>query len=210
MHFLTTQAVVRGNAMRTSNSKWNLAEKKQWAMGIVFLLCFPAYAQSEDKRLLLVSIPDRRLAVVENGAVRKIYPVAVGKDSTPSPTGSFHVVVRVTNPTYYHQGKVVEPGPQNPLGTRWMGLDTKGYGIHGTNAPNSIGKAASHGCIRMAKRDLEELFSMVKVGDTVEIRGERDEQVAQIFGSSRVPSSDAVVVRASAQTTVGIVVAGEQ
>ena len=172
--------------MRTSNGNWNLGDKKQWTLAIVLLLCFPAYAQHEDKRLLLVSIPDRKLAVIENGAVRKTYPIAVGKNTTPSPTGSFHIAVRVTNPTYYHQGKVVAPGPQNPLGTRWMGLDTKGYGIHGTNAPSSIGKAASHGCIRMAKRDLEELFSMVKVGDAVEIRGERDEEMAEIFGSSSV------------------------
>ena len=190
--------------MRASNGNWNLADKKQWTLAIVLLLCFPAYAQNEDKRLLLVSIPDRKLAVIENGAVKKTYPIAVGKNTTPSPTGSFHIAVRVTNPTYYHQGKVVAPGPQNPLGTRWMGLDMKGYGIHGTNAPSSIGKAASHGCIRMAKRDLEELFSMVKVGDAVEIRGERDQEMAQIFGSSLATSSEV------AETTTGIGAAGGQ
>ncbi|MGB9197580.1 MAG: L,D-transpeptidase [Terriglobales bacterium] len=63
-----------------------------------------------------------------------------------------------------------------------MGLSVKGYGIHGTNAPGSIGKAASTGCIRMGQRDLEELFAVVNVGDTVEIRAERGEQVAAIFG----------------------------
>ena len=56
------------------------------------------------------------------------------------------------------------------------------YGIHGTNAPRSIGHAASHGCIRLRNRDIEKLFTMVQVGDVVQIRGERDEQVAQIFG----------------------------
>ncbi len=64
-----------------------------------------------------------------------------------------------------------------------MGLSAKGYGIHGTNQPNSIGKAASTGCIRMGKQDVEELFAMVGVGDTVEIRAERDEQIAAVFGS---------------------------
>jgi lipoprotein-anchoring transpeptidase ErfK/SrfK len=54
-----------------------------------------------------------------------------------------------------------------------MGLSAKGYGIHGTNAPKSIGKAASHGCIRMRKADLEELFELVSVGVVVEICGER-------------------------------------
>jgi len=64
-----------------------------------------------------------------------------------------------------------------------MGLSAKGYGIHGTNQPNSIGKAASTGCIRMGKLDLEELFAIVDVGDTVQIREERDEQIAAVFGT---------------------------
>jgi hypothetical protein len=67
-----------------------------------------------------------------------------------------------------------------------MGLSQKGFGIHGTNAPRSIGKAASHGCIRMAKADLEELFELVKVGDEVEIRGEADEETAAIFSPAPV------------------------
>jgi hypothetical protein len=154
------------------------------ALACLLMLSFPAYAQIPDKRLLLVSLPDRQLALIANGQVKKVYPVAVGKDSTPTPTGSFRIVMRVTDPTYYLEGKVIVPGPRNPLGTRWMGLGYKGYGIHGTNAPNSIGKAASHGCIRMAKHDLEELFGMVKVGDEVEIRSQRDEQMTAIFGSN--------------------------
>jgi L,D-transpeptidase ErfK/SrfK len=159
-------------------------EQTKLILAIIFMLSFPAYAQVDDKRLLLVSIPDHQLALIEDGQVKEIYPVAVGKQSTPSPTGSFHIVVRVVDPTYYHEGKVIAPGPGNPLGDRWMGLDRKGYGIHGTNAPQSIGKSASHGCIRMAKRDLEELFSLVKVGDEVEIRSERDDETAAIFGSA--------------------------
>jgi hypothetical protein len=157
---------------------------------LLFLVSLPAVAQSEapSGRVLLVSIPDRKLALIEDGEVKKIYTVAVGKDSTPSPTGSFTVKVRVTNPTYYHTGKVVEPGPGNPVGTRWIGLSQKGYGIHGTNAPRSIGKAASHGCIRMKKADLEELFAKVEIGDAVEIRGERDAQIVQVFSSPTMGS----------------------
>jgi len=168
--------------MRNRTSAKRHTEQARLMFAILFLLSFPAYAQVADKRLLLISIPDHRLAVIEDGQVRKIYCVAVGKESTPSPTGSFHIVARVVDPTYYHEGKVIAPGPGNPLGNRWMGLDRKGYGIHGTNAPNSIGKSASHGCIRMAKRDLEELFAMVKAGDAVEIRGERDAQTIALFG----------------------------
>jgi hypothetical protein len=135
-------------------------------------------------RRVVISLPDRKLALFHNGQVVKIYRVAVGKPSTPSPRGAFRIVNRVTNPTYYHKGQVIPSGRNNPVGSRWMGLSAKGYGIHGTNQPNSIGKAASTGCIRMSKRDLEELFTLLEVGDAVEIRAERDEQVASIFGPS--------------------------
>ena len=102
-------------------------------------------------RLIVVSIPERKLVLMEDGAVKRVYPVAVGKPSTPSPAGHFTIMRGSANPTYSHRGKVVAPGPKNPVGSRWMGLSVKGYGIHGTNEPNSIGKAASHGCIRMGE-----------------------------------------------------------
>ena len=169
--------------MRTSSSTQYHIEQARLIFAILFLLSFPAYAQVANKRLLLVSLPDHQLALIEDGQVKKVYAVATGKESSPSPTGSFHIVARLTDPTYYHEGKVIGPGLSNPLGNRWMGLDRKGYGIHGTNAPRSIGKSASHGCIRMAKRDLEDLFARVKVGDAVEIRGERDAETAAVFGA---------------------------
>jgi len=140
----------------------------------------PEFAKT-TVHFLLVSIPDRKMALLVNGKAIRIYHVAVGKTSTPSPTGAFKIVNRVPNPTYYHKGQVIPAGKGNPVGTRWMGLSAKGYGIHGTNQPTSIGKAASTGCIRMSKRDLEELFEMVNVGDPVEIRSERDDQIAQLF-----------------------------
>ena len=142
----------------------------------------PEFAKA-TVRWVLVSIPDRKLALFENGRVVRIYRVAVGKTSTPSPVGEFKIVNRVTHPTYYHKGQVIAAGKGNPVGTRWMGLSAKGYGIHGTNQPKSIGKAASTGCIRVGKKDLEELFALVEVGDAVQIRAERDEQVAAIFGT---------------------------
>jgi hypothetical protein len=194
--------------MQNLRDNQRYTEQLRLIFAILFLLSFPVDALSEDKRLLLISIPDHELAVIEDGQVKKIYSVAVGKESTPSPTGSFHIVVRVVDPTYYHEGKVVAPGPGNPLGDRWMGLDRKGYGIHGTNAPQSIGKSASHGCIRMAKRDLEELFSMVKVGDEVEIRGERDTQTTAIFGGE-VPAPTQTVIAAAQDATVTTTVSGQ-
>ena len=126
------------------------------------------FAESPTRRLI-VSIPDRKIVLIADGQVVKTYPIAVGKSSTPSPNGSFHIASRVVKPTWYQPGKMVGPGPANPLGTRWMGLGFKGYGIHGTNMPNSIGKAASHGCIRMRNHDVEELFELVQVGDPVDL-----------------------------------------
>jgi len=134
------------------------------------------------QRVVLVSIPDRKLAVLEDGEVLAQFPIAVGADASPSPTGEFQIVNRVSNPTYYHAGQVIPTGKDNPVGTRWLGLSQKGYGIHGTNTPRSIGHAASHGCIRLRNRDMERLFTMVRVGDVVKIRGERDDEVAQVFG----------------------------
>lgn len=160
-------------------------------------LCAQTSTQEPVKRTVIVSIPDRKLALLEDGAVLKIYSVAVGKKSTPSPTGNFMITVRVTNPTYYHEGKIVEPGPLNPVGTRWIGLDQKGYGIHGTNAPHSIGRAASHGCIRMRKVDLEELFLQVRIGDSVDIRGERDAAVVAIFSQTETAASSGLIAAAT-------------
>jgi lipoprotein-anchoring transpeptidase ErfK/SrfK len=194
----------------------NLNGKAKWMGTVVLLLTASAVAQTAEQpaqssdttkpsRLILVSIPDRKIALIDGGKVVKVFPVAVGKDSTPSPEGTFTVKNRVENPTYFHKGKVIAPGTQNPLGSRWMGLSEKGYGIHGTNEPKSIGKAASHGCIRMAKKDLEELFALVKVGDTVEIRGEEDDETAQIFGveSDATPSTTVVAAAQSSGTPMG-------
>ncbi|HTR36186.1 MAG TPA: L,D-transpeptidase [Bryobacteraceae bacterium] len=133
-------------------------------------------------RKLVISIPDRKIALIEDGRVVKIFPVAVGKANTPSPHGTFHIASRVVNPTWYQPGKVVGPGAANPLGTRWMGLGYKGYGIHGTNRPSSIGHAASHGCIRMRIADVEALFALVQVGDEVDLLNEVPPDLASVFG----------------------------
>ena len=161
-----------------------------WMASILFLalgvsaqktIIISAIGETAAPRRIVVSIDDRKLALLENDQVLRIYSVAVGADVTPSPEGEFTLVSRVENPTYYHTGKVIAPGKHNPLGTRWMGLSQKGFGIHGTNEPTSIGRAASHGCIRMSRQDLEELFTLVEVGDAVQIKSGRDQQLAQIF-----------------------------
>ena len=152
--------------------------------GVFMMAVAEAHAQEQGKaaRRIVVSIPDRKLALMEDDRVVKIYQTAVGAPKSPSPSGAFQVVQRIPNPTWYSKGKVVAPGKANPLGTRWIGLSAKGYGIHGTNNPSSIGRNASHGCIRMRNQDVEELFPMVAVGDAVELFEERTPELEQIFG----------------------------
>jgi lipoprotein-anchoring transpeptidase ErfK/SrfK len=152
----------------------------------------PTPVGGAPKRRVLVSIPDRKLFVLEDGRVVRTFAVAVGAAVSPSPTGEFQIVSRISNPTYYHPGVVIPAGAGNPIGTRWVGLNKKGYGIHGTNEPRSIGRAASHGCIRLRNRDIERLFAVVRVGDTVEIRGERADEAAQIFGGAQTSTNAAL------------------
>jgi lipoprotein-anchoring transpeptidase ErfK/SrfK len=153
------------------------------ALAALFVAAGEALAQETRPaaRRIVVSIPDRKLALVEDGRAVKIYPVAVGAAATPSPAGAFTVVERVAHPTWYRPGKVVPPGKNNPLGTRWIGLSLKGYGIHGTSNPRSIGRRASHGCIRLRNADVEELYGLVAAGDQVELYADRIPEVARIF-----------------------------
>ena len=103
------------------------------------------------------------------------FHVATGQSIYPTPLGDFHIVVKWKDPTWYPPTqdawakglKPVPPGPNNPLGTRWMGIDAPGVGIHGTDEPTSIGYSRSHGCIRMLVPEAEWLFDHVTVGTPV-------------------------------------------
>lgn len=169
--------------------------KRMAAMaGVMLLAAAEAWAQERTgrpARRIVVSIPDRKLAVLEDDRVVKVYQTAVGATVSPSPEGSFTIVNHIADPTWYSKGRVVPPGKSNPLGTRWMGLSKKGYGIHGTNVPSSIGKNASHGCIRMRNRDVEELFEIMAVGDVVELHGERTPEIERIFATETLVASAA-------------------
>ena len=163
--------------------------KKMAALtGVMLMAAAEALAQdnaSRPARRIVVSIPDRKLAVLEGDRIVRIFETAVGAPKSPSPTGVYQIVNSIADPTWYTKGKIVPPGKCNPLGTRWLGLSRKGYGIHGTNRPGSIGHNASHGCIRMRNREVEELFKMVAVGEKVELYDERNPDIARLFG---VPS----------------------
>lgn len=111
----------------------------------------------------------------------KKYPVATGKNAEATPEGKFKIIIKTKNP-YWGGGKHKDPikggTPENPLGTRWLGLDFgKGrwYGIHGTNNPRSIGKHVSNGCIRMYNKHVEELYRIIPKNTKVFIG--RDKQI---------------------------------
>jgi lipoprotein-anchoring transpeptidase ErfK/SrfK len=106
----------------------------------------------------------------------RTFHVATGQSVYPTPAGVWRIVDKQRNPWWrpptsaWARGlKPIPPGPGNPLGTRWMGLDASGVGIHGTNAPASIGYSASHGCIRMQVPEAEWLFQHVRLGTPVVI-----------------------------------------
>jgi len=153
--------------------------------------------EATPERRIVVSVADRKLALLEGERVVKIYDIAVGAPGSPSPNGDYRIAQRLKDPTYYHPGVVIGPGKNNPLGPRWIGLDVKGFGIHGTNRPESIGKNASHGCIRLRNSDIEDLFARVQVGDRVSLIVDRTEEVARLFGGepSHANTDETVVAK---------------
>ncbi|MFD2333570.1 L,D-transpeptidase family protein [Cohnella sp. GCM10020058] len=122
----------------------------------------PALPIVKDTGIITIEVfPQRhRLLVYVDHIAYKSFPVAVGNPSTPTPVGEYVVT---------YKGKNWGPW----FGSRWIGLNVPWgvYGIHGTNKPFSIGRHASHGCIRMRNRDVEELYEMIPVGTKVTIFG---------------------------------------
>lgn len=127
-----------------------------------------------------ISIPDLRLTLWVDGRVHGSYPCALGRPSTPTPAGQWAIRTRTVDPSW------------QVLGTRWLGLNvpTGNYGIHGTNAPWSIGRFASNGCIRMHNRDIEAIFPLCPIGTPVQIAG-------SLRGDGARPGSDGTLRRSA-------------
>ncbi|KUO50747.1 MAG: hypothetical protein APF76_15735 [Desulfitibacter sp. BRH_c19] len=109
---------------------------------------------------LVINKSERKIYLYDDGKLIKEYPVAVGKAETPTPVGEWKIA-----------SKGVWGGG---FGTRWMGLNVPWgkFGIHGTNKPYSVGTYASHGCIRMLNKDVEDLYPLVPIGTPVIIEGD--------------------------------------
>jgi hypothetical protein len=129
---------------------------------------------SEQNINLLLVLKKRKLYVYQNNILQASYPVAIGKQGWETPTGKFRVISMVENPAWenpFNSSKeVIPPGLENPLGERWIGFWTDGkdeIGFHGTYKRDSIGKAVSHGCVRMYNEDVKKLYKFVKIGTSV-------------------------------------------
>jgi lipoprotein-anchoring transpeptidase ErfK/SrfK len=143
------------------------------------LTATPLVDQSTAKALLgfiRVDRAKRKLYLYQDGKLVKTYSVAVGQPTYPTPVGTFAIISKEVNPTWYPPNspwakgaKPIGPGPNCPLQARAMWLSAPAVGIHGTNAPSSIGHAASHGCIRMRVADVIDLYKRVFVGTPVQI-----------------------------------------
>ena len=124
--------------------------------------------------VIVIRRGSNRLYLYHGAKMNRIFPVATGQSVYPTPLGNFQIVVMWRNPWWYPPNSAwakgeqpIPPGPNNPLGTRWMGISSPGVGIHGTNNDASIGYSVSHGCIRMHVRDAEWLFDHVDIGTPV-------------------------------------------
>lgn len=112
----------------------------------------------------------------DGGTLLATYPATVGSSDFPSPSGTMQVRAIAARPNYTFKADkhdwggdeslTLPPGPNNPVGSTWIDLSKEGYGIHGTPEPSSIGKTASHGCVRLTNWDAAELAQAVSPGST--------------------------------------------
>ena len=134
----------------------------------------PSVTSSNFGPVIVIHRGSNEMFVYNGEQPWRTFPVATGQAIYPTPLGSWHIVDMQRNPWWrppdspWAKGlQPIPPGPGNPLGTRWMGLDAAGVGMHGTPDAASIGYSASHGCIRMQIPDAEWLFDQVHIGTPV-------------------------------------------
>lgn len=123
---------------------------------------------------LVLRLGAKKVEVYEQDQLIASYPVAVGKKGWETPKGEFEIIQMIENPSWENPwtGKVSPPGPNNPLGERWIGFWSNGkdfIGFHGTPGEHLIGQAVSHGCVRMKNSDIKELFKFVSMGIPVTV-----------------------------------------
>ena len=128
---------------------------------------------------ILINISEMRLYLFLNKiSMVKTFPIGIGVTENFTPVGRFYIKEKIVSPTWhipislrekYEGRKTIPPGPENPLGSHWMGLSINGYGIHGTNFPWAVGRLVTHGCIRLYPEDIVYLYPIVPIGTPVNI-----------------------------------------
>ncbi|MBA2124258.1 hypothetical protein B9J78_04910 [bacterium Unc6] len=161
--------VKRGDTLyRIANSHYTTVEYLKIANGLSSNVIYPGMKIKVPKHKfsVVVNLSFNTLTLKSGNDVIKVYRVATGAPDTPTPEGNFTVKEKLVNPVWYKPGGPVIPfgSPENILGTRWMGFCLKGYGIHGTTDPSSIGKHITRGCIRMTNKDVEQLYALLVPG----------------------------------------------
>jgi lipoprotein-anchoring transpeptidase ErfK/SrfK len=120
---------------------------------------------------ILVYKAQNILILKANDEIIKTYRVSTGLNNC-TPVGTFKITSKLPNPVWFKAGAAVPPeSPENVLGSRWMGFDLPGYGIHGTIQPETLGQQITQGCVRMLNKDVEELYSLIPLGTEVTIVG---------------------------------------
>ncbi len=140
-----------------------------------------APASDVSKMMIHVSVADAYLEVHDGDKIVAGFPITPGSTAIPSPKGEWKIVSKALLPIFRwdksmlmtgkrsNDFRIIPPGPNNPVGIAWIALNKEGIGLHGTNDPETIGRAASHGCIRLANWDEFKLFGMVQKGEKVVI-----------------------------------------
>lgn len=149
----TIELIQRGNNI--SGSMIRIGDRLR-----IFQAAFHAHIDKSDNLLDLYA----------NGRFFKRYPVGTGEYNR-TPVGDFKITDRIHQPTWWRpDGKAIPYGdPENELGTHWLSLDVRGYGLHGTWEPETIGRQASAGCVRLSNDHIAELYMLLPVGSTVTI-----------------------------------------
>jgi peptidoglycan hydrolase-like protein with peptidoglycan-binding domain len=136
----------------------------------------PELLQLSAERIV-VHLSKFRVFLIRDG--KKIFsaPIAIGQPAYPTPTGSYEIIAKIKNPTWVPPNspwaaglEAIPPGASNPLGSRWIGTSAPNIGFHATPLDFSVGHAASHGCMRMHRADVERLYDLIRVGTPVDIQ----------------------------------------
>lgn len=176
---LTVEPAVPGYRARKADAVAALSEALKSGTKEALLISdeiTPTVTEDSWGKTILVDLSRRRLWLYNGKTFEKTFPVAVGTGGHPTPTGWWKIINKRRNPSWSNPAPngwgasmpaYIAPGSGNPLGTRALDLNASGIRFHGTNKRYSVGTAASHGCMRMLREDVEELFEIVPVGTRV-------------------------------------------